>query len=45
MKRLLHYLCGSSSDGIQLYHDPPSLSLHAFADAGPLSLNAFFDSN
>ena len=23
MKRLLHYLCGSSSDGIQLYHDPP----------------------
>ena len=25
MKCLLHYLCGSSSDGIQLYHDSPSL--------------------
>ena len=44
VKRLLRYLCGSSSVGIQLYHDSP-LSLHAFADAGPLSLHAFFDSN
>ena len=32
VKRLLRYLCGSSSDGIQLYHDSP-LSLHAFSDS------------
>jgi histone deacetylase 1/2 len=44
VKRLLRYLCGSSSDGIQLYHDSP-LSLHAFADANPLSLHAFSDSD
>ncbi|KAL6350161.1 hypothetical protein AAG906_004100 [Vitis piasezkii] len=44
VKRLLRYLCGSSSDGIQLYHDS-SLSLHAFIDAGPLSLHAFSDSD
>ena len=31
VKRLLRYLCGSFSDGIQLYHDSP-LSLHAFFD-------------
>ncbi|KAL6335439.1 hypothetical protein AAG906_029682 [Vitis piasezkii] len=42
VKRLLCYLCGSSSDDIQLYHDSP-LFLHAFADAGPLSLHAFSD--
>ena len=44
VKRFLRYLCGSSSDGIQLYHDSP-LSLYAFADAGPLSLHAFSDSD
>ena len=32
VKRLLRYLCGSSSDGIQLYHDS-LLSLHAFSDS------------
>ena len=44
VKRLLRCLCGSSSDGIQLYHDS-FLSLHAFADAGLLSLHAFSNSD
>jgi hypothetical protein len=44
VKCLSRFLCGSSSDGIQLYHDSP-LSLHAFADTNPLSLHTFFDSD
>ncbi|RVW40980.1 Retrovirus-related Pol polyprotein from transposon RE1 [Vitis vinifera] len=30
VKHLLRYLCGSSSDGIQLYHDSPSLYMPFF---------------
>ena len=48
VKRLLRYLCGTVSEGIQLYHDSP-LQLHAFSDHIhsdiPVHLQAFSDAN